>query len=226
MKKISLLLLSVALILGASSCKKKKGEEVNNTPPSIALNGNSLITLGVGDAYTELGATATDNTGASLNVSIDASAVNTATKGVYDVLYSATDANGNTAQTKRTVSVDITDQNWTGTWSVSHNFSVCTPTANVLGTTASISIFGGTISIDHTGSLSSKNFTGTVNGQNVSLSQSQITVNDVSPLPCTYDVTASGTISDDGQTITISYNRTGVSFGANGGVSQATYTKQ
>lgn len=226
MKKISLLLLSGALILGVSSCKKKKEEEVNNTPPSITLNGNSSISLGVGDTYTELGATARDNSGASLNVSIDASAVNTATKGVYDVLYSATDANGNTAQTKRTVSVNITDQNWVGTWSVNHNFSVCTPTANVLGNTASITIFGGSIAVDHSGSSSAKNFTGTVSGQNVTLAQSQITVNSVSPFPCTYDVTATGTISDDGETITMTYSRTGVSTGTNGGISQATYTKQ
>lgn len=223
MKKISLLLLSVALILGASSCKKKKGEEVNNTPPTITLNGSSSISLGVGDTYSELGATARDNSGASLNVSIDASAVNTATKGVYDVLYSATDANGNTAQTKRTVSVDITDQNWVGTWSVSHNFSVCTPAANILGNSATLTVFGGSLSLDHSGSGSATSFSGSLSGQNVTLSQTAISINFGL---CTYDVTGFGTISDDGQTITMTYSRTGTSTGASNGTSQATYTKQ
>jgi large repetitive protein len=78
------------------------------TPPVIALNGANPLNLAVGDTYNEPGATATDNVDGDLTgaIVIDASAVNTAIAGSYQVTYDVMDAAGNNATTAiRTVNV-------------------------------------------------------------------------------------------------------------------------
>lgn len=219
MKKISLLLLSVVLIFGASSCKKKKGEEPNTTPPTISLNGNSSITLSVGDTYSELGATATDVNGASVNVSIDASNVNTSTTGVYDVLYSATDGDGNTAQAKRTVNVVITAQNWSGSWSVAHNVRACTPTTNLISTSCTVTEFGGNFEFLH----GSTSLNGTVNGNTITFSSTPLSINGGI---CTYNLTGTGTINSTGDQIDANFQWQGVCGLCGNGSASATYIKQ
>ncbi|MCK0108346.1 DUF5011 domain-containing protein [Flavobacteriaceae bacterium S0825] len=86
----------------------------DTTAPVITLNGASTIDLTVGDAYTEQGATATDNVDGDLTSSIviGGDAVNTNTVGVYVVTYNVSDAAGNVAsQVNRTVNVNpvVTD---------------------------------------------------------------------------------------------------------------------
>ncbi|MDY8134886.1 immunoglobulin-like domain-containing protein [Aquimarina sp. 2201CG5-10] len=66
---------------------------VDTTAPVITLNGENPQIIGLGEGYTELGATTDD---ASVVV-IDASAVNTNTLGSYNVTYNAIDASGNNA---------------------------------------------------------------------------------------------------------------------------------
>jgi hypothetical protein len=80
---------------------------VDTTIPVITLVGANPQAIARGTAYTELGATATDNYDAPTAVTnIDASAVNTAVAGTYTVTYNYTDANGNpAAQVTRTVNV-------------------------------------------------------------------------------------------------------------------------
>ena len=81
---------------------------VDNTPPEITLTGANPQTISVGDAYVELGATASDNVDGdiSANIVIDASAVDTSTVGSYSVTYNVSDAAGNAAdQVSRTVNV-------------------------------------------------------------------------------------------------------------------------
>ncbi|MDP5172876.1 MAG: malectin domain-containing carbohydrate-binding protein, partial [Bacteroidia bacterium] len=78
-------------------------------PPVIILLGADPQDLSVGDSYTELGATASDNVDGdiSANIVIDASAVNTTTPGSYPVTYNVSDAAGNAAITAtRTVNVN------------------------------------------------------------------------------------------------------------------------
>jgi len=87
---------------------------VDITPPVITLIGSTTINLTVGDAYTEQGATATDDTDGdiSANVVIGGATVNTNTVGTYVVTYNVSDAAGNTAtEVARTVSVNplVTD---------------------------------------------------------------------------------------------------------------------
>ncbi|WP_162129647.1 immunoglobulin-like domain-containing protein [Candidatus Nitrosopumilus sediminis] len=79
------------------------------TPPVILLVGDNPQTINIGDSYTELGATATDNVDGDINpasITIDATAVNIAAVGSYSVTYDVDDAAGNSAiQVTRTVNV-------------------------------------------------------------------------------------------------------------------------
>ncbi|PHR70070.1 MAG: hypothetical protein COA67_08835, partial [Lutibacter sp.] len=70
----------------------------DTTAPVITLNGNSTINLNVGDAYTEQGATATDNIDGDITANIvTAGTVDTNTAGTYFVTYNVSDAAGNNA---------------------------------------------------------------------------------------------------------------------------------
>jgi len=73
--------------------------------PVITLLGENPQVIEVGTAYTELGATVSDNQPGSV-ITIDSSSVNTAVVGSYTVTYDAVDASGNHAvQVTRTVDV-------------------------------------------------------------------------------------------------------------------------
>ena len=80
----------------------------DTTIPVISLNGNATVNLNVGDAYTELGATATDNIDGNITANISISGtVDTATAGVYIIRYNVNDAAGNAAaEVTRTVNVE------------------------------------------------------------------------------------------------------------------------
>ena len=80
----------------------------DTTPPVIVLNGSSPVNLTVGDTYTELGATATDNIDGDISGSIviGGDTVNTSVAGTYIVTYNVSDTAGNAAnQVNRTVNV-------------------------------------------------------------------------------------------------------------------------
>jgi hypothetical protein len=80
----------------------------DDTPPVITLTGANPQTIEVGSAYTELGATATDNYDGDLTglIVIDATLVNTTVIGSYTVTYDVTDSSDNAAlQVSRTVDV-------------------------------------------------------------------------------------------------------------------------
>lgn len=79
---------------------------LDTTAPIITLNGESTITLTVGDTYNELGATAIDETDGILFPSIQASAVSTTVAGIYTVGYLVSDAAGNQGSASRTVIVN------------------------------------------------------------------------------------------------------------------------
>ena len=79
----------------------------DTTPPVITLTGASTINLEVGDTYTELGATATDNQDGDISSSIVITGtVNTNAAGTYTRFYNVSDSAGNAAsQVTRTVIV-------------------------------------------------------------------------------------------------------------------------
>lgn len=78
------------------------------TAPVITIAGANPLTVEVGTAFTDPGATATDNIDANVPVNVSGS-VNTAIPGNYTITYSASDTAGNTATATRTVNVvDVT----------------------------------------------------------------------------------------------------------------------
>ncbi|WP_422106728.1 immunoglobulin-like domain-containing protein [Winogradskyella sp.] len=86
-----------------------EGNAPDTEAPVITLNGASTINLELGDPYTELGATATDNVDGDLTSSIvvGGDVVNTSVVGSYQVTYNVSDAAGNAAtEVIRTVNVN------------------------------------------------------------------------------------------------------------------------
>ena len=78
---------------------------VDTTNPVVVLIGDAEVTINQNDTYTELGATASDNSLETINVIIGGNTVDTAIIGDYTVLYTATDSTGNTHQIGRLVHV-------------------------------------------------------------------------------------------------------------------------
>ena len=74
--------------------------------PVITLKGDSQVDIVQGSAYKELGATAVDAEGNPLKVQKSGD-VNSNVAGSYTIVYSTTDANGNTSSLVRTVQVTI-----------------------------------------------------------------------------------------------------------------------
>ncbi len=83
----------------------------DTTPPVITLLGDPEVSIELGTAYTDEGATATDNIDGDLTDQITTvNPVDTDVAGIYTVTYDVSDAAGNRAEVTRTVSVtsDIT----------------------------------------------------------------------------------------------------------------------
>ena len=91
-----------------SSTHRMRVNIVDITPPVIALTGADPQEIEVHSAYTELGATATDDVDGDIsgNIVIDPTNVDMSTVASYVVTYNVTDANGNVAgQVTRTIDV-------------------------------------------------------------------------------------------------------------------------
>ncbi|MET0650219.1 MAG: PxKF domain-containing protein [Pyrinomonadaceae bacterium] len=73
--------------------------------PTVALTGPSSVTVECHTSYTDAGATATDNCSPAPTPSITSNNVNLDVPGTYQIVWSATDAGGNTASATRTVVV-------------------------------------------------------------------------------------------------------------------------
>lgn len=79
---------------------------VDTRPPVVTLNGLTPILVSGSRAFTDPGATAVDPGAGSLPV-IATSSVNVNFPGVYDIVYRATDASGNSGTNSRTVLVTL-----------------------------------------------------------------------------------------------------------------------
>jgi surface protein len=104
------LTLSLAACGGGSSSggDSSDGEVIieDTTAPVITLNGESEITIELNSVYSELAATATDDTDGDVEVTISGE-VNTSEIGTYTITYTASDAASNTATATRTVNVNV-----------------------------------------------------------------------------------------------------------------------
>ncbi|MEY4487992.1 MAG: hypothetical protein RIQ79_500, partial [Verrucomicrobiota bacterium] len=98
-----------------SNASTALGVTLDTTPPVITLIGSASTSAVWGTAYTDAGATSTDNIdGGPVSVTGTGS-VNTATPGAYIVNYNATDVAGNSAiQVVRTVTVSIPNSTTVG----------------------------------------------------------------------------------------------------------------
>ena len=91
---------------GVSAVQKSRVITVSDTiNPIVVLNGSSEITVYSGDSYTELGATASDNSTEILTVIIAGDTVDTSILGDYTITYSATDSSSNTHSVGRLIHV-------------------------------------------------------------------------------------------------------------------------
>ena len=104
-----------ALQSGTTSIMVKVGEIESNVisievipqdtiAPTLILNGEAELTLELGTAYTELGATATDDRDENVSMT-QTGLVDTNIVGTYSITYTATDKAGNSASIQRTVHV-------------------------------------------------------------------------------------------------------------------------
>ena len=94
---------------------------VENQAPVIVLNGPQIITINLNENYEELGATVTDNDpNYSGNITIDSSDLDTTTRGIYTIVYSApSDFSDNTpTSVSRTINVTIDTTQLFGTSTV------------------------------------------------------------------------------------------------------------
>ncbi len=73
--------------------------------PEVTLVGESVITLQQGEAYEELGATASDNVDGTISVNAPTGTVNSNFPGIYVLTYSVVDAAGNASNLTRSVEV-------------------------------------------------------------------------------------------------------------------------
>lgn len=188
-------LLALGLLLVLSGCKKE-----DTTNPVVTLIGDATMTVSLGGTFTDPGATATDDTDGDLTASIEVSNpvdVNLARS--YTVIYAAQDEAGNVGTANRTVNVVHDRSTYTGAFTTSHNcsqpyVSSSNPTFSegAADNEVDISPFyfnGGTLTL-------------TVNGSTATVKAGQ------SPNPVGAAVTGSGTMSDDGMTLTMEYTFT------------------
>lgn len=93
-------------ILGIVACGGSGGDDSDTTAPVITILGNQTLTMEVGSAYADAGATATDDVSGDLSSElIISSTVRSTLLGSYTVTYSVTDDAGNEASEIRTVNV-------------------------------------------------------------------------------------------------------------------------
>ena len=117
-------------VLSFTACKKE-----DTTAPVVTLKGSSPMSINVGTAYTEPGATATDDVDGDISDAITISGtVNSASAGSYTRTYSVSDAAGNTGTATRVVNVVLTRDSYLGSYTGTEN---C-PSPYGLSTTPSI----------------------------------------------------------------------------------------
>lgn len=94
---------------GNPASRTRTVEVVDNTPPSIALTGDALVTVQCSENYTDAGATAFDGCDGDRTAFITVSgAVDTAVVGTYTLTYTVSDSNGNAA-VPETRTVEVVD---------------------------------------------------------------------------------------------------------------------
>lgn len=240
MKVSKILVLSaLAMTVAGTSCKKKGCMDADATnytseakkddgscvyAPTITLNGQSTITLSVGDTYTELGATAQNADGSTAEVTIDNSAVDANAAGTYSVSYTATNENG-TAVVTRTVIVEINQSTYIADWTCA---SDCGTTQFPIDGTRTI-IAGASSNqfiIDGFFTAAGGQLTGTISGTSITVPSQTINVS-FAGFGGDVIVSGSGSMNSAGTEFTINFDYDNqIQFIGGTGSCTGIYTKQ
>lgn len=204
----SILYTGLAIVaLAFTSCKKDK------TPPVISLNGDKVVEVTFKNAYADAGATATDDEDGNITSKIEVTNnVNTSQLGEYQVTYTVSDEKGNTATESRTVKVVMKASSYAGNFGVTHDCSLASP----VNANQSVTVVSST-------KIEFNNFF-TLLGGTVPANISNTTVTIIPTTVSGYDVSGSGTLSADGNTITMDLTIDPPILGAENCI--ATYTRQ
>lgn len=118
MRKNLILAASCLFLAGSllTGCSKD-----DTTPPVITINGNSSVESILNQAYTDAGATASDDEDGTLTVTTSGT-VNKDLAGSYVITYTATDKAGNQGSATRTVRVYNQAEVFAGTYNVVDSF--------------------------------------------------------------------------------------------------------
>ncbi len=111
--KLNLLLLSVVVLMFYTSCKDKDA-------PYIALEGGTTVAHELNKAWEDPGFAAYDTEDGDLTASVTASALNVDSTGIHTIIYTVSDAAGNTATTNRRVIIYNAAKNFAGYWTGSY----------------------------------------------------------------------------------------------------------
>lgn len=200
MKLKPLLYVIVASVLVTTGCRKK-----DTNPPVLTLNGESTMSLFVGESYTDPKASATDDRDGDISQDVRVEGmVSPLLAGEYKITYKVADDAGNEAiPVVRTVYVKHTNAFIAGDYTTSEacNFgNVDQYDASVVAATddkvtVTLKNFGNyNTTVDLTAALSGPS------NQTITLSSNQVAAGLV--------YNGSGTVSPDGRTITINYSAT------------------
>lgn len=127
MKKILIVIFALSFVTYAG-CKKRDKEDVSQlvkvSQPTININGDKFVTLSVGEAYADPGATVIDDvTGGQSQVTAVSSNLDVSTPGVYYMQYTAKNGNGYINNNVRYIAVTNYDDavDLTGTYKRTSN---------------------------------------------------------------------------------------------------------
>ena len=240
----------IVLMLMLADCGGGSGggnPAADTTAPEITLIGASSLSIAVGVAYVEPGATAQDNVDGDISARIatDNSAVNTAVPGTYTVTYNVSDTAGNAAaQVVRTVVVLISspvvtlgisgkqlDFSWGAVNGADHyrilenpdgasGFSVEPTASHIVGTSHSLSI-----SVYRTDWVNAQYQVEACNADDsICVSSTQQTLTLIDAITATIYVKASNSGANDlfGQSVALSSDGNTLAVGAYGEGSAAT----
>ncbi len=210
MKKQILSFASIVLVAGSIilvACKKK-----DTTAPVITVVGDLTKSIYVGDSYSELGATATDDVDGDISSSIKTSGSVDATKsGTNTITYSVSDKAGNAATPgKRTVNVKHKNTTVVGTYSV---IKTCTPSSGSGSYTSAVTAYSGNDNV-----IIMSNFDGQSIDVQAALSDTYGTVLTIDNQAVNGFYVSNGSVkgdvSNNGRTLTINYMINGMSCSA------------
>ena len=202
------------LLVVMGSCKKKK------TAPTLTLNGDSSITMCVGDLYVEAGASAIDAYGDDVDVMIT-SDLNINSMGTYTIEYTATDKNDNVSTEQTTITVEVCASSMLGDYTISSDCQLLG--TDIISSDQSIlpGLNANQFIIDNF-NFAINQITASVEGSTITVPQNTFTIG-TAPLSTDVTISGVGTVNETGTEMIIVYTYDAGIVGS--GTCTATYTR-